>query len=345
MSVVGRFMASLPRALLGALVLLALSPVGRAADDDDSSPVGRPEFFNGAKGKFERPTATADPLQVQAEDPITYTLRITATEVVRPPKRPALSEFPDFTDDFYIEDAAPLEGRHPDENTWEFVYHLKPKTTKVNTIPGFPFVFDLPGDDYQKIYSPEIAITVVPRKQVAPSSTGSTPISGPDMAFSLADGDALRRTETRLPGPFVFLLALLAPPIGCIAWYLIWRRLYPNEARRALRRRSRAAQEALRALRNSGKQTDPEKQARGAAAVVARYLQQRLDWQVVEPTPAEVESYLRTQDVSEKLAARTADLLRSCAAVCYDPERPSHAELSAAVSEAILALEAETWSD
>jgi len=53
---------------------------------------------------------------------------------------------------------------------------------------------------------------------------------------------------------------------------------------------------------------------------------------------------LRTSGVSEKLAGQTADLLRTCAAVCYDPERPSHAELAATASDVILALEAETWS-
>ena len=289
--------------------------------------------------------ATADPRQVQAEDPLTYTVRIIADELTRPPRRPALADFPDFKEGFYIEDMAPLEGNHPDEKTWEFVYRLKPKTTTITTIPGFPFVFYRPGAGYQNIYADDIEITVSPRKQVVVVNSAAKPIAASEAAFSLGDGDALHREGSRLPATSLLVLALLTPPLGCIAWYLVWRRLYPDEACRARRRRSRAAQEALHAQRDIAKQTDPERQARRAAAVVARYLRQRLDWRVVEPTPAEVESYLLAQGISEKLAGRTADLMRSCAAVRFDPERPAPADLTAAVSEVILALEAETWSD
>jgi len=335
------FHASIRRALRGAFLLLALGPACLAADDDDPPPVGQPDYFNGAVGKF-RITTSADPIQVQAEDPLTYTVRVVAEEMSRPPKRPVLADFPNFKEGFYIEDIAPAEGNHPDEKTWEFVYRLKPKNTSVNAIPGFLFVFYSPGSGYQTKFAPELDITVVARKQVP---TVTKPIGGPETAFVLADGDALRRDDARLPELWVLVLMLLAPPIGCIALYLVWRRLYPDDARRAHRRRSRAAQEALRLLHDVQKQTDSEQQALCAAAVIARYLQQRLDWEVIEPTPAEVESYLPAQGISEKLAGQTADLLRTCAAVRFDPDRPSHAELAAATSDVILALEAETWSE
>src|SRR4051812_41953288 len=113
----GRCIASIQRALLGALIVLALGSVGRA-DDDDPPAGGQPQYFNGAIGIF-RITAVADPLQVQAEDPITYTVRVVAQEMRRPPKRPLLADFPDFPEGFYIEDVAPAEGNHPDEKTWE----------------------------------------------------------------------------------------------------------------------------------------------------------------------------------------------------------------------------------
>src|SRR5207248_1790069 len=79
--------------------------------------------------------------------------------------------------------------------------------------------------------------------------------------FVLAGGDALRRDDDHLPGAFVLGLMLLAPPLGGLAWYVAWRRLYPDAARRARRQRSRAAQEALKALRDAEKR-DPDEQAR-----------------------------------------------------------------------------------
>src|SRR5207302_969257 len=114
-----------------------------------------------------------DPLKVQAEDPITYTVRITATDprkypVKQPPQRPLQTEFSAFTDNFYIEELGPPEGIQPDPQTWEFAYRLKPKSTEVTSIPGFPFVFYRPGFlpqrlGYMTIRVPAIEITVEPR--------------------------------------------------------------------------------------------------------------------------------------------------------------------------------------
>ena len=188
-------------------VLLALRSAVRAADDDDPPAVGQPDYFNGAVGKFGVATA-ADPRQVQAEDPITYTVHVTADQLKQPPKRPVLADFPDFKEGFYIEDIAPPEGNHPDEKTWEFVYRLKPKNTTITAIPGFPFVFYRPGPGYQTKFAPEIEIGVVPRKPVDPGPSAARPMAGPEAAFSLADGDALRREDERLPGLVVLILAL-----------------------------------------------------------------------------------------------------------------------------------------
>jgi hypothetical protein len=332
-------------------VLFLLTFAGTCPADDEPPIVGQPQHFSGAVGRFHI-TTTAQPLQVQEEDALTYTVRITAEGDAREaPQRPRLAKFAVFTDAFYIEEIAPSAGAKPAKNTWEFAYRLKPKSTAVTAIPGFPFVFYRPGlvpprRGYMTVFAPEIAITVTPRKEVWGGTTATRPIRGPDAAFALAGGDVLRRdSDDRLPGSFVLVLALLLPPAGCVAWYLVWRRVYPDVARLARRRRSRAAQEALRSLHHLGKRSDAEVQARRAAGAVAEYLRRRLELSVIEPTPKEAEVHLRRLGVSEKLAGQTADLLRSCAAVRFDPEPPPPTDLAEAATQLILALEAETWSE
>ncbi|HEX5269989.1 MAG TPA: hypothetical protein VFW33_05860 [Gemmataceae bacterium] len=330
------------------LVLLALPPAARA--DDEPPIVGQPPHFNGAVGRF-RAGAAVDPPRVQAEDPLTYTVRITAEgKVKEPPQRPPLAEFPGFSDGFYLEDLGPPEGTHPDASTWEFTYRLKPKSTAVKAVPGFPFVSYRPGflppkAGYMTVYVPELPITVTPRQEVGAGPGPAKPVVGPDEAFVPARGDVLAPDGERLPGPLVLVLAVLLPPLGAVAWYVVWRRLYPDAARLSRRRRSRAAQEALKALHQLGRHADPEKQARRSAATVAAYLRNRLELPTVEPTPAEAAAHLKAQGVAEDLAGQTADLLRRCAAVRFDPDPPAPSDLADAAERLILALEAATWSE
>jgi len=332
------------------LALMIVAPVSPAAEDDEPPIVGQPPHFNGAVGRF-RVTAIADPVKLQAEDPLTYTVRVTATaEVKQPPQRSPLAEFPGFASGFYIEDIGPPGGTHPDDKTWEFAYRLKPKNTAVQSIPGFPFVFFRPGllppsRGYMTARVPERPITVTPREGM-PGITPTQPIRGPEAAFVLAEGDVLRRDgDGRLPGSLSLALLLLAPPACCLAWYYAWRRVHPDAARRAHRRRSRAAREALRSLRGIDRRQDPEDRACRAAAAVAGYLRQRLELPMSEPTPAEAETHLRGHGVSEKLASQTAECLRTCAAVRFAPKPPPSADLAANAAQLVLALEAETWAE
>jgi hypothetical protein len=334
-----------PLNALSASASWAWPPPAPAAEDEPPI-VGQPAHFSGAVGRFHL-AVSAEPTTVQAEDPLTYTVRLTAEGPVKqPPPRPPLADFPGFADNFYIADAGPPEGTHADAHTWEFAYRLKPKSTAVKGVPGFPFVFYRPGllpprRGYMTVYAPEVALTVTPREPVEPPSP-ARPITAPEAAFALADGDLLRRDgDGGLPGPLVLALALLGSPAGCLAWYFVWRRLYPDAARLARRHRSRAAQEALKSLHGLDGR-NPEDQSRRVAAAVADYLRRRLELRTAEPTPAEAEAHLRGRGVSEKLAGQTADLLRACAAVRFDPEPPPHDDLAEAATGLILALEAET---
>ncbi|MHB1424997.1 MAG: hypothetical protein ACYC3I_17630 [Gemmataceae bacterium] len=251
--------------------------------------MGRPVDlpFSEASGWFEVQVRAA-PTTVQAEMPLTFTLTIRA---MRPPRRPPvrldLRQLPDFAEQFYIEDPSE-EAARPDERTWEFAYRLKPRRTDVREIPSLPFVYFNPhlltaSKGFQVLYTDPIPLRVLPHESV------QVPVQAPEIAFVLATGPAVLERQTPWSPPSLGTIAvlLLAPPLGCVAWYLIWRRLYPNAARLANQRRSRAARHALQAL-HAARRLDDEARAARTAALVAGYLQARLDLAIAEPTPREV---------------------------------------------------------
>jgi hypothetical protein len=332
------------------LVVLLFAPVGLAAAEEEIEPpiVGQPPHFNGAVGTF-RISATVQPAEVQAEGPVTYTVRITATgRAHRPPQRPRLEDFTSFKEGFYLENVGAADGDRPDPHTWEFRYRLRPKSTKVEAIPGFPFVSYKPGmlppqRGYQTAYVPEVPLKVTPREQVGGGTTASPPIQAPAEVLDLATGaGVLARSDDRLPGPVVLAALVLLPPLACLVWYVVWCRLYPDAARQARRRRSRAAREALAALGRVAAHDDADR-ARQAAAVVTRYLQHRLDLAIKEPTPAEAAAHLRKTGLDEALTQQTAEFFRACDTARYAPQPGPRDDLAGAAAQLILALEADTW--
>jgi hypothetical protein len=340
MEVVRRVFVGLPL-----LFLSAISAFADGRSDDEAPLVGQPPHFNGAVGTFSV-TATADPVELRAEEPLTYTVTITANGPVKhPPRRPPLKDFPGFEDDFYIENREPEDGATDDPAVWKFVYRLRPKTEAVRGVPGFPFRFYKPGflqrgKGFQTKYVPEIALRVTKHTQAPPK-----PPEGPELAFELAaNGLARHERIDDLPSPLTLGLLILLPPVLCVAWYLVWRRVYPDALRIAGRRRSRAAREALSLLRK-GRRDAPVDQARRAAEAVSRYLQQRLDLPVSEPTPAEVNSHLCTFGIAKTLAAETTAFLHSCDDTRYDPAAPARPGLTEEAKRIILALEAAICSD
>jgi hypothetical protein len=115
-----------------------------------------------------------------------------------------------------------------------------------------------------------------------------------------------------------------------VAWYVVWRRLYPDAARRARIRRSRAARRALHLLRHAGPRETP--------AIVADYLRQRLDLATAEPTPAEVVEHLYRVGMDGQLADRTADFLHACDAARFAPHGNGD-ELPGQAADLVLELE------
>lgn len=325
------------------LCLLLLLP---AADSDDGPPlVRRPPHFNGAVGTFDI-TARAEPTTLQAEDPLTYTVRVTATGPVgEAPARPRLGDFPSFKEAFYIEPLGPREGTRPDERSWEFAYRLKPKSTQVTAVPGFPFVFFRPGAvpawrGYQTKYAPEIPLQVRPREAVKIGTEEAKPFDVPEATFALVSGpDVLRHDRIeRLPGAAALAALFLVPPVVCVAWYLAWRRLSPDAARLAQQRRSRAAREALAALKHLRAPT-VEERARQTALIVARYLHQRWELHHELPTPTEAADHLRRMGLPEESAVEASAFFAACDAARFAPGMAEATDLRQSAEKLVVSLE------
>jgi hypothetical protein len=336
------------RAILALLVLCGQAPIVRAGDMPEPIEipvVGRPADlpFSEAAGNFEV-SGHAEPTTVQAEQPVLFTLRVHAEgRVYLPPQRIDLSKVPAFNDNFFIED--PKQDTHvAATQTWLFVYRLKPRRMDVTEIPGVPFVYFDPAiqpasKGFQTPYTEPIPLHVTAAETLA-----APPSPVPDLFLQTRTGPEVLAHRAPWSPPSWPLLAvlLLMPPVACAAWYVVWRRLYPDAARRVKQRRSRAATVALKQLERLPRGTT-EVRAAHIAAAVTTYLQQRLDLPAAEPTPAEAAAHLRTAGYPDTLTQRAEQFFQTCDAARFYPNA-SAADLPAFAQQLILDLEAHTWA-
>jgi hypothetical protein len=336
------------RLVLMMLGLLAIAAGLRAGTDEETPDndvpvVGRPSDlpFSEASGWFTAQTR-AEPTTVEAETPLTFTLTVRAVrETRRPPQRLDLRQLLAFDEQFYIEDSNEDPNR-PDEHTWEFIYRLKPRRTDVTEIPSLPFVYFNPylltaSKGFQLIYTDPIRLRVLPHEMV------HVPVQAPESAFVLAAGPDLGKRQTMwTPGAITTTTLLGMPPLLCAVWYVCWRRLYPDAARLASQRRSRAARLALQSLHAAQRLGTVERAGR-VTAIVADYLRQRLDLAVADPTPHEVGELFEKRHLSPELTEQAGHFFEACDSARFLP--PSGAEqsdLSESAAQLILAVEAET---
>ncbi len=304
------------RAVLGGLVLVLLVSGVRAQDQPPRQEGLLP------KGNYQI-SVRAAPTEVQEGDPVTLTLRITATDPrSEEPRRPDLRKLanpqlaPRKLDDLFSLEIPDGEPKRPERNVWEFTYLLRPKQLGTQTLPTLKFVFiNLRGGRGQSLTRPpRIRLTVKPRGQAPLPPTGN--VAAPPGVFEIATGDAVLRREA--PSwwfePWALALLALAPPLLCGAWYVVWRRLHPDALQLRQRRHARAVRQAIRELKRAA---DPGGAA--TAAVVTRYLRQRFDLTVAEPTPAEVAACLQQAGASAALVRRATGLLGACDGARFAP--------------------------
>jgi hypothetical protein len=327
-------------------MLLFLVPVSARAAV--GPPVeGRPQDFSGAVGKY-RIEAHAEPKTLRVEDPLLLTLTIKGSAAGgQPPRRPNLHSVAGFDEHFQVEDLPEKDDR-PDPRTWRFVYRLRPRTTRTQKIPRLPFVYFNPAGTYETSYTAAIPLQVKSRPQASHIKRWQGSAAALGQEFTLIRGESVLKRDAQddLPGPGVIALFAVLPPLGCLVWFQLWRRWYPDAARAATLRRSRASRHALRALRNLSRAAAPAELGARAAAVLGRYLRQRLDVPAEELTPFEVSAHLKQAGVSETLAGRFADLWDACDAARFAPDFAlTRNELVDRAARLISQLEAEPcWS-
>jgi hypothetical protein len=316
--------------------------------------VGRPELFDEDEspiGAFQTPTVRAEPTELQVEDPLTLTIRVVAAgSVQRAPERFRLDDLPGFKEQFFIEYPAGPSFRRLDERTWELVCTLKPRSTNVQAVPSFPFVFFKPGylppqRGYQIRRTPSIPLVVRPRTAVQERDVqgGADMALAPESVYQLAEGSTVLRASSA--GSLTSLLwigiiGLVLPPLAATGWYVTWRRLHPDAVHQGQRRRSQAARHALAALRGLDGNGDTVCRA---TTIVATYLGERFDLTAAEPTPLEASQLLQAAGIAPDLMARTVAFFRSCDAARFAHQRvPEAADFAAAARKLILDLEAES---
>jgi len=306
--------------------------------------VGRPSDlpFSEASGWFEI-EAHAEPTRVEAETPLMFTLVVRSVRPVRqPPKRIDLHQVPAFEDAFFIDDSFE-EANRPDEQTWEFIYRLKPRRTDVQEVPSLPFVYFNPylltaNKGLQLLYTDRIPLRVLPHESV------KLPVQAPERAFGIATGDSVlqRRTSWVIPSLGTCVTLFLTPPFVCFVWYICWRRLYPDAARQANQRRSRAARQALQQLQNV-RRFPTEARATQITAIVSDYLHQRLEMNIAEPTPREIAVFCAQQGCSTALTEQAVRFFEASDSARFLPRASEVSlDLQVAAVRLILAVEEET---
>ena len=273
--------------------------------------VGRPPQFSGIVGRYHI-TTTATPTTVAVEAPLTLRVTIQGNGPVKyQPDRKRLKLFPErWARDFYVEPVPDADRHAAGSDTWEFVFRLRPRHRKIAAIDGIKLVYYEPGNNggrYQTDYADPIDITVQPRRPRRHSPT--TCRCGPRRRRSMSCPRPKRCSPppVRHVSPWLLVGLLIAPPLVTLAGVRVWRRVFPDAFAKRQRERSRAARRTVAALAD-----EP------AWVVLGRYLQERLDFPAVEPTPADVRRFLRrrtSRPVAEKLAA----FLGSCAAARFAP--------------------------
>jgi hypothetical protein len=277
---------------------------------------GRPLQFSNIVGKY-RIGVSAEPVTIPVEEPITLRVVITGQGPAKyQPSRRFLKLFPErWAQDFYIETVPDEDRADPGQNSWQFVYRLRPKHERVAAIDGIKLVYYEPGQNgggkFQTDNAEPVAIKVKPRRAAPPIPDGVPTRTAPASFYELPDAAAMLTTWPEAsPAPlWLLIMLLLVPPLMTLACMRGWRRLFPDAHDHRRRERSRAAQRALQALAA----------ADGEAAwlVFSRYLHERLDFPAEEPTPSEVKRFLRRRGASRPIAEKLAAFLATCDAARF----------------------------
>jgi hypothetical protein len=271
------------------------------------------------EGRFQTPfvlQSEASPRTLSSDEPLILTLTVRSLgPVKKPPVRIDLGEIPAFAKAFHLSDL-PLETP-PVPGVWQWRYRLVPRGPWVSEVPSVPFLFfnpdfTPPERGYQLLYADPIPLRVRP-----PEKLGPPPDYPPSILEPVADVSLSRSVWRWEPGLREALIVLLAPPLGCLLGWWLWRRWFPDAARQAALRRGRAARVALDALEHVPR--EPRAAAEHLVVTFTAYLRDRYSLRGEAPTPAEVAETIVAAG-SPELAARVGVWWQQADAVRFGRE-------------------------
>jgi hypothetical protein len=312
------------------LPLLLHAVAVRAQDAGELPPkLGQPADFSSLVGVFQL-RAEAKPRTITVEEPVTLTVTITGRAAAAyAPKRDQLRIFPEGTSrDFFIEPA----GEKEVDGAWEFSYRLRPKHSRVQFVPGLRLVYYSPRQRrYQTAYADAIPLTVTARQDTAPKIAGLKVMQAPATFFELAESDVAddRIAVVLIQSPLVLLGMLLLPPVICIIAGWWWRRR--SYADPTFRYR-RLFDQTVAALAR------PPSDAASLAQTLTDYLRRRMNLRAVEPTPVEVERWLKRRGVAKKVREQWREMLNSCDAERFAPAQVARPAIDGVQATTLLRL-------
>jgi hypothetical protein len=290
------------------------------------------EDYYDAKGRGIRVKWDVPNASVEEGRDLVATLVITGATNPTEVKKPDLKKLKAF-DVFTVVNVTD-PPRKSDDKVVRFVYKLRPRNRTVDQVPALKFHYFNPaaaaGKRFPATFADSVPITVAERPLPPP-----VPMTEADHLFSVTTGSEVLR------GPFVpcwwaWGAAALFGPLAALGWFLVWRRLYPNAARLAQMRRSRAARRAADAIRRSGRASDPP--ATIASAVLG-YLRALYPLPESAVTPPEIAAALTEARVPAQAAEQVADVFRACDRARFAPPGDSGPSLAAGAEAAITRLE------
>jgi hypothetical protein len=248
--------------------------------------------------------------------------------------RPDLKQLPEFNDRFVITDAA---GAPPAADAAEvrFSYRLRPRpgvgdplpllsgNLATTEVPVLKFAYYNPaaaaGREYSLVQTRDLRNHPDPMTfvvvQQPPPPVPTVPLGDPDHLFEIATGEEVLGEPVRVP-EWAWIALLFAGPLAAYGWFAAWRHLYPDAARLAKIRSSRAARRATDAILRAGRTPDP---AAALASALLTYLHTRFPLPVGAATPTEVRDALAEHGLPAALCDDTAAFLRACDAARFGP--------------------------
>lgn len=292
---------------------------------------GRPTDFSNIVGSY-RIEASASPLEVRVEEPITLTVRILGSGDAKfEPRRKLLNVLPDWSQDFFVEPVPDEDQVSKDKKVWTFVYRLRPKHVKVPSIEGITLSYFSPKtNDYARSYADPIDIIVKPKRDE--THTIEAAMEAPDSFWRIDPSRAA--LEQQSPSVSLSLVsivaAVLTPPVVCMLIFVVWTRLRPDETRRRKHQRRSAAQRALAALKSN---------RTISWMAVCKYLHERFEFAVDDPTPEDVWTFLKRRGFLITNCDAGRAFFQQCDLLRFAQDAPETTPLNDEAARLIEALE------